>query len=380
LERNKKVVIETNDRLSLLFIIPSLGGGGAERVITTLLRHLNPKIFSLVIAVVDLKGSVYKDDIPDTVEVIDLKCHRVRYALPKIIALIIRRKPDIVFTTLGHLNIALALIRPFLPNKTTYIARETIIASYGILKYGNPKLWNILYRKMYSKFDCIVCQSIGMQTDLIENFGISKNKTKVINNPVDVERVKKLASKCFEQQYSFDHKCTFVSVGRLVPQKGFDILIKAIALVNSPKIEVFLLGEGPLREELELLALSEGVSKQINFVGFQENPYQWIAKADAFILSSRFEGFPNVVLEALACGTPIISTPEPGGVKEILTDIDRCIIADAIDAESLSRAILLWLDGQRNKISFEYVEKYSIKNILSQYEALLLNNGSLTNS
>ena len=174
MERNKKVVIETNDRLSLLFIIPSLGGGGAERVITTLLRHLNPKIFSLVIAVVDLKGSVYKDDIPDTVEVIDLKCHRVRYALPKIIALIIRRKPDIVFTTLGHLNIALALIRPFLPNKTTYIARETIIASYGILKYGNPKLWNILYRKMYSKFDCIVCQSIGMQTDLIENLGFER--------------------------------------------------------------------------------------------------------------------------------------------------------------------------------------------------------------
>ena len=373
-----KIPKKINKTRKVLFIVPNLRGGGAERVITTLLRHLNTKLFHLVIAVVDMKESVYREDIPDYVEVIDLKCNRVRYALPKIIALIIRRKPNIVFSTLGHLNVALALIRPFLSNKITYIARETIIVSYGILKYGNPKLWSILYRKIYSNFDCIVCQSIGMQTDLIENFGISETKTKVINNPVDVERVKKLASQDFEQQYSFNHKCTFVSVGRLVPQKGFDILIKAIALVKNPKIEVFLLGEGPLREELELLALSEGVSKQINFVGFQENPYQWIAKADAFILSSRFEGFPNVVLEALACGTPIISTPEPGGVKEILTDIDRCIIADAIDAESLSRAILFWLEGQRKKISLDY--KYSIKNILSQYESLLLNNDSLTNS
>ena len=113
-------------------------GGGAERVIVTLLRHLNRLDFRLGLAVVDMRGGGYRDDVPEDVEFIDLRCTRVRYALPKIMRLIWQRRPDVVFSTLGHLNLALAMLRPLLPNGVRYIGREACIVSETLSEIGIP--------------------------------------------------------------------------------------------------------------------------------------------------------------------------------------------------------------------------------------------------
>ena len=358
-------------RKSILFLIPTLRGGGAERVIVTLLRHLDQAKFRLTLAVVDTRKAVYLNELPEGAELVDLGCRRVRYALPKIIALIWERRPDVVFSTLGHLNLALAMVRPLLPSNMRHIARETTIVSYGIQAYRFPAAWAALYRRFYINNDLVVCQSRAMQEDLVSQFGFPLQKSVVINNPVDLDRICAAANDSLEYPVARSESIKLITAGRLSVVKGFDLLIEAIALLNNPRIHLTLLGEGPLESELKQLAENKGVANQIYFAGFQTNPYAWFAKADGFVLSSRHEGFPNVVLEALACGTPIIATPAPGGTREILENLHECMIAESVSAAALADTLSQWIAGRRVRISKEAAEPYALKGIVDLYDKLL---------
>jgi glycosyltransferase involved in cell wall biosynthesis len=366
-------------RQMVLFLIPSLHGGGAERVITTLLQYLDKTRFELVLAVIDMRNAVYQSDLPADVELVDLDASRVRYALPKIFRLIRARRPDVVFSTLGHLNLALAVMRPILPNGPRYIARETCVVSEIINDYPFGQIWRWAYRIFYWKFDCVVCQSHDMRDDLVQNFAIPAARAIVVHNPVDIRRVRQqsTASVGLERRHQAlvgepRDQYSLVSAGRMVRQKGFDLAIEALALCADTRVTLTLLGDGPLRSELEVLARRLGVSSRVRFVGFQRNPYPYLAHAGAYLLSSRYEGFPNVVLEALACGTPVIAVPAPGGVNEILDNMEHSIIAAAIDSHALGEAITKWASNTgRLRESSSAVDRYAVENIVQEYERLL---------
>lgn len=362
----------TAGKRNVLFLMPSLGGGGAERVITTLLRALDRSRFRLAIAVVDMRKAVYRDDIPPDVEIIDLGATRVRYALPKIIALIWKRRPHVVFSTLGYLNLALAIVHPLLPRGVRYIARETSIVSCTLQTHPWATAWTMLYRWFYKRHDLLVCQSQYMQADLVGQFGYPPQRSVVINNPVDLNYIQGRSAAPLNHSGRGDGKIRLVAAGRMSEVKGFDLLIEAIAVLADPRIHLALLGEGPLRDELAQLAAARGVADQVEFVGFQSNPYAWFARADAFVLSSRYEGFPNVVLEALACGTPVIATPAPGGIREILDSIPECVVAEEVSAQSLADAMGAWLRGDRGRVGPAAVAPYELDRIVGQYENLLL--------
>lgn len=358
-------------RQDILFLIPSLKGGGAERVIATLLMHLNRERFRLSLAVVDTRDAVFLDQIPEHVEFIDLGCRRVRYALFKIVFLIWRRKPTVVFSTLGHLNLALAMVRPLLPRGIFFVARETSIVSCVLQTYKHPEVWKQLYNWFYKRHDLLICQSRYMQDDLVERFGYPRERSVVINNPLNVEMARKLAFSSISYTQSPNPGVRLVAAGRMSHEKGFDLLIEAIALLADHSIHLILLGEGPLLAELKELAASKGVADQVEFVGFQPNPYSWLAQADAFVLSSRYEGFPNVVLEALACGTPVIATPAPGGVREILDSISQCCVAEAVSVPALAKAISGWLATDRKPVPDSAIMPYMLRKIIDQYEIIL---------
>lgn len=363
-------------RRRALLLIPSLRGGGAERVIVTLLRHLNQSQFQLALAVVDSREAAYRADVPEDVAFIDLGCTRVRYALPKIMRLIWQRRPDVVFSTLGHLNLALAMLRPLLPNGVRYIGREACVVSEVLSEYTHPRLWGWAYRRFYPRFDVVVCQSLDMREDLIGHFAFPPGKAVMIHNPVDIERIRRLAAEVIstdDEIPALDSESGphLVAAGRLSRQKGFDLLIEALALCDDRGPRLTLLGEGPLRPALEELARQRGVADRVRFVGFQKNPYPFFARADAFVLSSRFEGFPNVVLEALACGTPVIATPAPGGVTEIAKLTGGVLLASAVDAEALSVAIKRFIAGE-TRIGRITLTAFHVDKIVEQYENLLI--------
>ena len=366
-----------DQRRHLLFLIPTLTGGGSERVIVTLLRHLDRSMFRLALAVVDMREAAYRDDVPEDMELIDLRCSRVRYAIPKIIRLIWQRRPNVVFSTLGHLNLVLAILRPLLPDGVRYIARETSIVSKVILGYRRPSIWEWAYRRFYGRFDTVVCQSRYMRDDLVMKFALPAEKEVVVHNPVDVEHIRRLAAEpmvdCFEQTGSEDGDSiiNLVAAGRIVEVKGFDLLIEALSLCANPRLRLTILGEGPLRGELERLSIEKGVEAQVHFAGFQKNPYPFLARADAFVLSSRWEGFPNVVLEALACGTPVIATPL-GSVREILEGVAGCMLAESVTATGLAKSIGKWRETGKRPIDKNVVAPFLIQKIMCQYQSIFL--------
>ena len=155
-------------RRSILFILPTLAAGGAERVVVTLLRRLDRSRFRLALAVVSLKRAAFLDEVPKDVELINLGGRRVLATLPAIVRLIRNRRPDVVFSTLGHLNLALASIRPMLPNDVRYVAREASIVSENIRDELFPWLWAFAFRRVYRRFDAVICQSKWMRDDLVE--------------------------------------------------------------------------------------------------------------------------------------------------------------------------------------------------------------------
>lgn len=357
-------------KAQLLCVIPTLGTGGSEQVLLTLLKFLDRERFTATLAVADLTKAVRRTQVPHDVELVDLGAGRVRYAIPRILALAWSRRPDIILSTLGHLNMALGFCRRLLPPRIRVVARESSIVSKRMTEYPAPAMMRALARGSYRQFDHIICQSNAMQDDLIANFGILPTRSSVIRNPLDVARIRQLSR--VPGMHGYDRGCTnLVAVGRLSKVKRFDRLLEAFALAAEADWRLTIVGGG-----LELGALDEQISalslgNKVRLVGQQENPYPFIAGADALVLSSDYEGLPNVILEAMACGTPVVAVPAPGGTPEILTGVAGCFLANACTSESLASALTAWAQSARQRLGTGASEPYEANTISRLYEAVL---------
>ncbi|WP_438997233.1 glycosyltransferase [Candidatus Puniceispirillum sp.] len=355
-----------NDRRQkIFFIIPNVNAGGAERVALTLLEHLDRRDYSYTLVVLDDGKGALADQIPKDVRIITLGKTRVRSALFAIIRLVWKERPALIFSNLSHLNLMLSIFRFLFPRNVKFIARESNIISKNVLLFNLSAVWQRLYILFYGHFDRVVCQSSEMKNDLIKTYGFPATKAVVIPNPVNVNQIRSLAEAGTAPKHSV---LTFVACGRLDFQKGFDILIDALALANLDNVLLMIIGDGVLRKELVQKAKGLGVENKVSFLGFQSNPYPFFKQADAFILSSRFEGMPNVVLESVALGTPVIATPAPGGVVEFLSNIDGCIISSDITAESLAASIVTFSDRTVKTLSTDITDQLAAPKVAQQYE------------
>lgn len=353
----------------IAIIIPSLRGGGAEKVMLTIATYLNKTEFQVKLFVINKEGPYIKR-VPEDLEIIDLKSKRVRYSIPKLINELNNYYPDIIFSTLGHLNLVLLSIRWLLKGAPRIFVREANTPSLSLTKHSKVRrrIVKFLYRRLYPSADGVIAQCKEMKDDIINTFNITGKNITYIYNPVDINEIIKKSTEF--NPYNSENK-NILAVGRLTYQKGFDNLISAFEKVVKivPEARLTILGEGELKESLLAQINEINLSHKIDIVSFKDNPYPYYKYADLYVLSSRWEGFPNTLLESLTCETPIVSTECKSGPREILNGGDYGALVDVESIEQLEDAIINTLT-QKTKKSISRAYTFDIKKIIKKYSKL----------
>lgn len=348
---------------TVLFILPDLSQGGAERVITNIVNDLDRERFHPKLVLFEKKG-IYLEHLKDDVEIIELNISRIRFSFIKIFLLIRKLKPDIVFTGWGEISAFLSLLIPLF-KITKFVGRETNVVSEHVTR----KEIRFFYR-FYNHFDKIIAQSDDMQKDLIENWGIQPEKIVKINNPVDMKFIQN-QMKSDENLFSDAFK-NVVAIGNLSERKGFDLLLNVFTHLKDKAIKLYVLGDGRDREKLAKQKEDLGLVN-VEFLGVQKNPYPYLHQADLFVLSSRYEGFPNVLLEAGACGTYALANDCPGGINEIIQPNINGEIHSIDDEKGFAEKIWLLSDTKHDKefIQESIASRFSKEIIVEKYNQIL---------
>lgn len=346
-----------------MFFLPNLNQGGAEKVIATLANELNREKFKITIVLFEKEGH-FLNALKEDVEILELNTSRIRFSIFKIIPLIRKHKPEIAFFGWGEIA---AFIAPFIPffKRTKFIARETNVVS----KHVTRKEIRFFYR-FYNNFHGIIAQSDDMQNDLVNHWKVNPKKIIKINNPVDVEWIQnqmKLEEKIFSGELK-----NVVSIGNLSERKGFDLLLRVFSHLKQEKIQLHILGDGADKEKLIQQKEELGLEK-VNFIGIKKNPYPYLYQADLFILSSRYEGFPNVLLEAGVCGTYALANNCPGGINEIIEEGINGEICSIENSELFAERIKILLNEKHDeeKIQNSINRRFSKEIIINQYDKIL---------
>jgi N-acetylgalactosamine-N,N'-diacetylbacillosaminyl-diphospho-undecaprenol 4-alpha-N-acetylgalactosaminyltransferase len=305
----------------LSILIYSLSGGGAERVVSILLNELKNRYDIQLV----LMNETITYDIPSDIKICFLeKSNSKEHGILKLLKLPVLGwkyrnfcKKNSIDTSLSFMNRPnfINLFGKLFGSKAkTFISERT--ASSWEYPSCSPKdrVSRFLIGQLYPKADLIIPNARAIKGDLEKNFSINA-RFQVIHNPLDIHKVETLAKETVNFDFS---RFTFVTVGRLHPQKNHSILIMAFAKLTSQSNQLIILGDGPLKESLQQMADKFGVSGRVFFLGFQDNPYKYLSKSDCFVFSSDHEGFPNALVEALACGLSVISTDCQSGPREIL--------------------------------------------------------------
>lgn len=362
----------------VVFFIPYLVGGGAERVVVNLLNGLDKSLFEIKLVVIDKHGP-FLNAIPQEVEVLELSAQRVITSIIPLAKTIKNYEPDIVISHLDYANVISVLACKLSKSRTKLFVTEHLHYSAG---KSSDKLRSGLLKKLmsltYKYSDCIVTVSKGITDDLIEILNYSKysDRFRTIYNPIvfDAERINTKETHWFKE-----NEFKVLGAGRLTAQKDFPTLIKAFAIVKEefPNVRLVIIGEGEERENLENLIQELNLSEYVSLPGFVDNPHYNMKVADLFVLSSKWEGFGNVIVEAMAEKTAVISTDCPSGPNEIIDNNVNGVLCKPGDAKSLAKEILLLAKDSelRNKIALKGYERshdFKVQKIAKEYESLIL--------
>ena len=352
-----------NQPKKIYFLLPGLTFGGAERVIFTLCNELDRARFEPTLVLFSKEGMPL-ELLQSDVKIIDLKIDRIRYAIFAVLKLIRKNKPDIVFGGWGEVSAFLSPMIPFF-KKTKFVARETNVVSEHVKR----KEIKFFYR-FYNNFHKIIAQSDDMRNDLVQNLNIKPEKIVKINNPVDVKFIQSKMNS--EEKLFSDEFKNVVAIGNLTDRKGFDLLLNVFSHLKDKPIKLHILGDGRNREKLAEQQEKLGL-ENVEFLGIKQNPYPYLRQADLFVLSSRYEGFPNVLLEAGACGTFALVNDCPGGIHEIIQSGINGEIYSIQDEKGFAEEIIRLTNKNYDEdlIQESIKSRFSKESIVEKYNKVL---------
>lgn len=302
--------------------IYSLAGGGAERVVSYLLPYLKKQGLEVHLV---LMSNLISYEIPQEIPVhfIEksqgnengfLKLIKLPWLAYKYAQLIKKLKITHSFSLLARPNY-INVLSQYFTKKTYKISISE--RSYPSMQYGynnlQSKINNVLIKQFYPKADQIICNSNGNANDLIDNYGIAPSIIEVVHNPIDIKKIKDIKK---DQSLFQKDEFNIITVGRMDAGKNQELLINT--LEDFPSTHLYILGDGPLKSHLHKVVENKKLNQRVSFLGFDNNPFRFLKAADLFMFGSNHEGFPNVLLEAMSCGLPILTTNCKSGPDEIM--------------------------------------------------------------
>lgn len=358
----------------IALFLPSLRGGGAERVMVNLAWGFAERGLQVDLVLAKADGP-YLSEVHPEVRVVDLGARRVLHSLPDLVRYLRRKRPAAMLSTLSHANIIALWARGIASVPVRLVVREA--NTVGISASNAPALrgrWTpFLMRFFYRWADAVVANSSGVAEDLIRLTRLPAEKLKVIYNPVVTPELFAKAEEPLDHPwFRPGEPPVILGVGRLTKQKDFPTLIRAFALVRKERpVRLMILGEGEGRPKLEALVRELGLKDDVALPGFVDNPYKYMKRAAVFVLSSRWEGLPSVLIEALALGTPVVATDCPSGPAEILEGGKWGRLVPVGEPHFLARAILGTLQDVREPPPEAAWERFSLEEVVTAYLQVL---------
>ncbi len=360
----------------LCIVMPEFAGGGAQRIGVNLANFYSRAGIAVTVLVFRDQGPLRQDLLP-SVRVASLDSasstpyRKIARALREI-------RPDSVLTMYRNVSVPVGLSRLFFRDYRL-VVREANTLNAITAKSALRRCKNLLRLRLAYRGAAAIISNSGDATEELVRHGVAERSRIVfLPNPVDFERIESLQGLPVEHRWLRPGRpeTTLVTSGRLHPQKNQALLLAAFALAQeqSPQLRLVVLGEGELLPALRAQASELGIASAVDFPGFVDNPYPWVANADAFVLPSSWEGFPNVLLEAMACRTPVIATDCPGAGADILEGGRAGRLVPMDDPAALARAILETISGAQSEMverAWQRAREFSQDAVAQRYAEVL---------
>jgi glycosyltransferase involved in cell wall biosynthesis len=346
----------------ICFFLPSLRGGGAQRVAVEIANGLAARGWPIDLVIAKDQGH-YFDEVSCQVNVINLGCSRTVASVWGLARYLKEARPAALCSALPH-----GCVIAWLAGRASFwtgrfIVRETNARSTpGVRRSYKDRAIRAICRFVYQRADVVVAPSIGVASELPYSQAV------FIPNPLDRKKITSAAATPIPNEYGR----FILGVGEFVPQKRFQDLIKGFArLPNRQDLSLVILGDGEQRDALLAVAKQNGVAGSVALPGFDPNPFRYMARCDVFVLSSGWEGMPNVLLQAMACGAPVVATDCPHGPREVLRQGRLGELVPVGDVIAMASAIERQLQRGRVGYPAEALVPYDYERVISLWEKVL---------
>jgi glycosyltransferase involved in cell wall biosynthesis len=361
-------------RLIALYL-PSLEGGGAERVFVDLANEFAKMGLPVDLVLAHAHGP-YLDEVSAAVRVVDLRSPRVLRSLPKLARYLRLERPDVLLSGLEHSNIVALLSRLAAGVGTRCVISVRSVPTAVYREARSIRSWILLQlaRAAYRFADEVIGNSEAVVADLIRSLNVSSTRLHIVYNPLNITVLQRLSAQIVDHPWcAVGAPPIVLGVGSLTALKDFPTLVKAFSLVRAKRdCRLVILGEGPDRASLELLIRRLHLEGDTYLPGFVRNPFAWMRHAGVMVSSSLTEGCPNALMQALACGAPVIGTDCVGGTAEILARGTWGHLVAVGDADAIAEAVLTVINTAARPDVRQRANDFSLPRIADQYLRILL--------
>jgi glycosyltransferase involved in cell wall biosynthesis len=295
-----------------------------------------------------------------------------------LVGLLQRERPDILFSTSGGTKVVVVIAHFLAGSRSRLVLSERNVLMHGKATFKRRLLTRVK-GMLYGRADQVTAVSQGVKDDLVEQLGLPDEKVTVVYNPVVSDKILALAKESLDHPWFGDEAPVVLGVGRLVYEKGVDVLIEAVARVMEKRpLRLVILGHGELKAALQARIDDLGLTDIVSLAGFDKNPFRYMSRCDLFVLSSRHEGLPGVLIQAMACGAAVVSTDCPSGPSEIITPEVDGVLVPVEDVEAIAGQIERLLGNGELRQRFgekgrESAKRFGVEVVIERYEEALDN-------